>query len=964
MTSNCIAVKSQSNLGSAARPSSRSPAHGASGRSRQTAAVAPMARRFWAPGAFLALVLALVLTLAGTLAFAQTPTAEQLKAFQSLPQAQRDAILQQAGGAGGTQPSGTNAAGSNEIYVQRPELGQSNSQPGTSANLDANPKITGYEQLLIEIAMPMDDRLPVGRPETERPNLIKLAERREQIVRRNPYELSREGLLQLPGFDVIPLAGLTAKQAEERLASDPMLREFTVTVKVLRVDARGPRALKPFGYEMFRTGATAFVPGTDIPVPADYKVGPGDVFDVQLFGQQSKTYTLPVGRDGSVAFPELGPIAVGGLGFGAAQGMLEKRVRQQIIGTQARVRLSDLRSMRVLILGDAEKPGSYVVSSLASVTNALFVGGGVKPIGSLRGIEVKRGGQLIRRLDLYDVLLRGDTSNDVMLQTGDAVFIPPVGPTVAIDGEVRRPAIYELAKERTLSQIVALAGGLSPTADASVVTVERVGPRGEHVAADVDLSSAAGQAFTVQSGDVVRVAMVRPVVDNGITLGGHVYRPGVYAWRDGLHLTDVVRSIDDLQPRADTHYVLVRREAPDTRRVSAVSADLDAALAQRGSAADILLAARDRITVFDTISPRDRVIVPLLEELRTQSRPDDLAGVVYIDGRVNAAGSYPLEPGMRVIDLLRAAGGLDDAAYVNSAELTRFTVIGGERRTVDIRQIDLAAARGGDAEANVLLHPYDLLSIKLTPEWTRQEQIELVGEVRFPGTYLVRRGEKLSSVLHRAGGLTPVAFPQGAVFTREELKRRERDQLDRLATRLQADLATLALQSSQSNSNETQAMSAGQGMLDQLRQTKPVGRLVVDLAAIASNPANHELDVTLRNGDKLVVPRATEEVSVLGEVQNPTSHLYRAGQTRDDLIGLSGGMTARADRKRAYVVRADGSVMASTSHWRGGGNVPVHAGDTVVVPPDAEKMRPLTMWTAVTTIIYNLAIAATVLARL
>jgi len=319
---------------------------------------------------------------------------------------------------------------------------------------------------------------------------------------------------------------------------------------------------------------------------------------------------------------------------------------------------------------------------------------------------------------------------------------------------------------------------------------------------------------------------------------------------------------------------------------------------------------------------------------------------------------------MRVSDLIRAAGGLDDSAYGNAAELTSYTVVGGEKRRADVKQIDLGAVRRGDVGANVLLRPYDVLTIQVTPEWGRLERIELVGEVKFPGTYQIRRGETLASVLERAGGLTPLAFVRGAIFTREDLKMREKEQRDRLAARMQSDLAALSLQSAQSSTGSTQALSAGQALLDQLRQAAPVGRLVIDLDGLSRHGGASTNDITLRNGDRLLVPRVSEEVSVLGEVQNSTSHLYREGMTRDEVIALSGGMTQRADKRRVYIVRADGSVVSSRPGWLSSGNIRVLPGDSVVVPLDAERMRPLPLWTSVTTIVYNLAIAAAAVARL
>lgn len=928
-------------------------------------------------------------------ALAQTPTPDQIKAFQSLPPDQQSAVLQQlgiSGTAGGTRSvGGAPAANDSQITVRRPGGAIGDGQSGDAQGSDlqssdsvqtsdrrfVSQPIEGGEQLLVELvvskvpaplvgrettadgrAVPRQD--PTLRTQTDDRNLRQVY---ESIIERNPYELSTSGVLQLPGFEPIPLAGLTRRQIEARLSLHPRLRDFKIIVSVLRLTPDGAKALKPFGYDLFKSSATAFVPGTDIPVPADYKVGAGDVFGVQLYGQQSQTLSMPVGRDGTISFPQLGPVNVDGLDFSGARHLLESRVRQQMIGTQARVSLSELRSTRVFVLGDAGQPGSYVVGGLSTVTNALFASGGVKPIGSLRRIEVKRDGKVLRRLDLYDVLLSGDTSNDIRLQTGDVVFVPPVGATVGVSGEVRRPAIYELRGEQTALQVVQLAGGLTPDSDPHVVTVERSGNSQGRRIVEIDLESTAARSFAMADGDVVRISAKRPLLENPVTLSGLVFRPGTYAYRSGMRLSDLIGSVDEAKPGADLHYILIRRQPTGSQAVESVSADLPAALAGRGSPRDVLLQPRDELTVFSLTSPREHVVGPLLDEMQRQSDPSLPMTVVTIAGVVNAPGRYPLEPGMRVSDLMRAGGGLQDSAYTINAELTRHSVSSGDAREIAAQQLDMAAIRRGDTSADVFLRPYDIVTIRLTPDWGRSETIELVGEVRFPGSYQARRGESLSSVIARAGGLTALAFPDGAVFTRDELKAREREQLDRLADRLQNDLGALALQASQTSPTASQSLSAGQSLLEQLKSAKPVGRLVIDLNhVLASNGG--DADLFVRNGDRLVIPRISQEVSVLGEVQNATSHLYRKGLRRDDLIALSGGYTLRADKGRSYVVRANGSVAAQSSGWLATGNVEVRLGDTVVVPLDAEKMRPLPMWTSITTILYNLAIAATAIARL
>jgi len=426
-----------------------------------------------------------------------------------------------------------------------------------------------------------------------------------------------------------------------------------------------------------------------------------------------------------------------------------------------------------------------------------------------------------------------------------------------------------------------------------------------------------------------------------------------------MRLTDVIRSVDDLRPNADLHYILIRRELPPDRRVTVISADLDAALREPGSAADVRLLPRDRLMVFDLQSSRDRVIQPLLDDLKLQSNiglPDE---VVRIDGYANVPGQYPLEDGMTVRDLIRAGGGLSDAAYGGTAELTRYKVVNGESRQTELIQVNLAAVLRGDAAANVRLQPFDELSIKEVTAWTERETISLRGQVKFPGVYSIRPGETLKSVILRAGGLTKFAFPEGSVFTRRELRDREQKELDALAVRMQNDITFVALQGAVANqSGAANALTVGQSLLSQLRAAKAVGRLVINLPHMMSSPVGSPYDVVVRDGDELIVPRFLQEVTVIGEVQTVTSHLYHPGLARDDYIAMSGGKTVRADSGRIYVVRADGSVVTGGgSRWFQSSGVQMRPGDTVVVPLNAEHIPPLPFWQAVTQILYNVSIA-------
>jgi protein involved in polysaccharide export with SLBB domain len=944
-------------------------------------------------------VFAPLLLLLGGLTHAQTPTPEQIAIFQSLTPEQQQAILEQLQRSGGISLPETGST------VEFPETVAPRSPfPPPTTALQVPPgerRIAAGDSLIIELqvrqyprvlaptgatfpgttaapgpapATPTNPAVPgaAGAPVATVPppqpieRTVEQAARLDAYVARvrrgNPYRLDAQGRLQLPELAPIPLSGLLAEEATRRLESDPALQDYELQVSLLTLEPIDVDALRPFGYDLFAGTPTTFAPATDIPVPAEYVLGPGDTLQVQLLGKLTGIYTLTVNRDGTVDFPQLGPIAVAGLRFPEAQALIEERVGSQLIGVRSSVSMGALRSIRIFVLGDAERPGSYTVSGLSTITNALFVSGGIKTIGSLRKIELKRGGRTVRRLDLYDLLLRGDSRGDERLQPGDVIFIPPVGPTVAVAGAVNRPAIYELTGPTTAADVIAYAGGLTPQADPRLATVERVGTTKARTVLSVDLVGS-GRGASIVAGDLVRVPSIRPTYTDSVWVRGHAYRPGAFEFRSGMRLTDVLTSVEELRPNADLHYVLIRREDPVTRRVSVVSADLLAALSNPQSDANVRLASRDEIYVFDAEGPRDRVVNPLVDELRLQSTPDRPTQVVGIGGSVKAPGQYPLEPGMTVRDLIRAGGGLAESAYGGQAEITRYQVVNGERRQTDLVTIDLARVMAGDASANSALLPYDVLLIKELPDWSELERVTLQGEVRFPGTYPIKRGETLHQVLDRAGGVTDLAFVDGSVFTRKDLRERESTQLRVLTERMQRDLAILALQSSQSSpqaaAQATATMSSGQTLLADLQRAQAVGRLVIDLEKVLGSPEGSSADIILKDGDDLVVPKRTQEVTVIGEVPNATSHVWDRNRTLDDYIRQSGGATNQADEKAIYIIRANGSVVTSggNSWFSRGGTEDVRPGDTIVVPLDVDRMRPLPLWTAVTTIIYNLAVA-------
>ncbi len=717
--------------------------------------------------------------------------------------------------------------------------------------------------------------------------------------------------------------------------------------------------LQPFGYDLFAGVPTTFAPATDIPVPAEYRLGPGDTLEIQLFGKENRQYSLVVTREGIINFPNIGPVNVMGVNFQDMKQSILDRVAEQLIGTSASVTMGPLRSIRVFVLGEARRPGSYTVSGLSSITNALFVSGGIKEIGSLRNVQLKRDGQTISTLDMYDLLLKGDTSADVRLESGDVIFIPPVGKTVGVGGFVQRPAIYELKNEKTAEDVIKLAGGMRPSAFPGGARIERIDATRNRSFKSVDLTASMGLQTQLEGGDVLLIPPVQKEFSRGVQLLGHVLRPGAYEWREGMRLTDLIADYQMLKPQADLNYVLIRRETEPDRRVKVLSADLEVALQNPQSRENVFLRPLDQVTVFDLSVERASLLEPLIAELELQTGPDAPLEIVSIAGQVRAPGNYPYETGMTISDIVKAAGGFSESAYTLNAELSRRMIVDNNRQTTTLMTVDPEAAMQGQPGADMRLEPRDALVIQRKQNWRAQQSVLLQGEVKYPGRYAFRLGDTLSSVIERAGGLTESAFPEGSVFLRTELREREQQQLEALRARLESDLAQLAVQAAGSldgGPSVLDAQAAGAAILASLNSAEAPGRLVIDLPTMLRQPDVAELQVLLQDGDELLVPDQSQEVTVIGEVQFPTSHLYLPDLSQNDYVSRSGGVTPNAAKKNIYVVKANGAVLANNSRWFKR-SVTIEPGDTIVVPLDTQKGFRLQAWSNITNIIYNTAIA-------
>lgn len=731
--------------------------------------------------------------------------------------------------------------------------------------------------------------------------------------------------------------------------------------------------LKPFGYDLFRGSPTTFAPVTEIPIPSEYTLGPGDVLRIQLWGKENKSLELPISRDGTISFPQSGPMSVAGMSFDEARQQIRKQVSEQYIGVQASVSLGELRSMRVFVLGEARNPGSYSVSSLSTITNALYVSGGIKQTGSLRNLQLKRNGKLVGTLDLYDLLLRGDSSHDNRLQPGDVIFIPPVGKRAGIEGEVYRPALYELRNENTLADLVRMAGGLTPQAYPQRINIERTSEDFLRIIAEADYTVAEGKNARIQAGDRANIPSISDITGQYIEISGAATRAGRFAWMPGMRVSSVIKNLDaDLTPVADKRYAAIVRTDEKTDTISVLNLRLRKAIQNPGSAFDLPLEEKDQLLIFSDAGKveggeegreftRESLFEPVLRRLKSQATPSSPQKTIRITGPVRYPGEYPLPASGQLSDAIFVAGGLRDSASLFNAEVARYTTDKNGIGKTDILNVSLADAMAGNG--NLALQSRDRILIKSIPEFAKTSTIELKGEVRYPGEYTFRDGETLKEVIERAGGLTDNAFPKGAVFTRAKLRELEAQRLREAEERLQGDLLGVQLEGDSFGGQNAQRVDEVKGLLEDVQSSRPVGRMVIDLPQVLADTGYQS--IRLQDGDTLIVPTIPQAVSVFGEVQFPTSHLYTAGLTVDDYLERSGGPTRQADESRVYVVKADGSVMLpEKSRWFGSRSQQLAPGDTVIVPIDVDRLNQLELWTNVSQIVYQMALGAAAVGNL
>lgn len=810
------------------------------------------------------------------------------------------------------------------------------------------------------------------------------------------------------------------------------------------------------------------------PVPDQYLLGPDDELLLQSYGVNPIDEELKIARDGTVAIEGIGVVTIAGLSFSEAKSVITERIQAANVGADVNVSMGKLRTISVIVAGEAKRPGAYTVPALSSVVDVLTLAGGVSDIGALRRIQLRQKDGGSYPIDLYRLLLGGDSGVDRQLKNGDVVFIAPYHALAEVAGEVLRPALYEIEPNETVSDLLKMAGGGNAQAYIGSVTLERIDNNYARSLKNLDLSSSTDTKIEVSNGDVLRFGKVSAQLKNKIDIIGAVARPGSYEFNPGMKVSTLLSSVwKDLTINTDLDYALVVSRVGAGNRLVVKQFNLGEAIDNPSSPSNIELQAQDTIYVFSYDTPvlrkdvdaylferyeqelaaaaqmgdlsddlvvqknespdlqiktlvsksdfttiafsllkdsdnklnterrllgqaanfnkfnelgqslpkshhklvaklmrelltdthrnskslqltaglyRQELLYGLLEQLKTSSSGLSNHAVVYVSGEVRVPGEYPLALNSSVQHLVEAAGGLLPSAFLQNAELTRANI--NDKGSVQIEHLNIALFDELQNNSTTMLQSRDQLNVFRFTDWDVEQRITIAGQVRFPGEYTVRSGETLADLLKRAGGLTQNAFPEGAVMIRDQVKAQEVEQMTKLTQQLRRDIAARTLSAESAGLSTQDALV----MLSEIERVKPVGRLVVDVKAIVDGSA--EDDFVLENGDYLIIPTRKTTVSVVGEVQHPSSHRFKSGLAIEDYLKLAGGSRKRADEERIYIIRADGSVLVPQgSSWFEVGEQEMRPGDTIVVPLDTEFKDNMTLWTQVTQIFYQSAVA-------
>jgi len=662
------------------------------------------------------------------------------------------------------------------------------------------------------------------------------------------------------------------------------------------------RGLPIYGQSLFDRVPTTFAPVDRIPVTDDYQIGPGDEILIRAWGQIDLNAKLVVDRGGEVFLPKVGTLSVAGLKYQQLPEYFRTAIGRVFRNFDLTVSLGQLRSIQVFVVGQARRPGSYTVSSLCTLVNALFASGGPSGTGSMRQIQLKRTSGLVAEFDFYDLLLKGDKSKDARLLPGDVIYIPPTGPQIAVAGSVNVPAIYELRHGTSLREAIEMAGGLATTADGQKAVVERIENHNTRRVEEFPLDGQ-GLERALKDGDVVRIFALSPRFQNAVTLRGNVAHPGRTEWHRGMRLKDVIPNQDALVTRdywRATNWAANAGERGDPqftrgyRRAPNPVANADENDDERNPQSDRQPASTKAATEATTAKLRNQI---------ARNAPEinwDYAVIQRLNPEDLTTRLVPFNLGKLVLE--------------------------------------------GDEQNNLALEPGDVITIfsqndLAVPLEKQNKFVRLEGEFRTAGVYQAEAGETVRHLVERVGGFTPNAYLYGAEFTRESVRAGQQKGLDQLIEKLEEDITHNALAPSGVNPEEAAdqraKLEAQRQLVEKLRAVKATGRVVLDLKPHSTGVGDLP-EIALEDGDRFVVPYRPSTVEILGAVYNKNSFLYQREERLDDYLKRAGGPTRDADTARMFLIRADGSVLGKQSVkglWNGGfASLRLMPGDAIVVP--------------------------------
>ncbi|MDA8627060.1 SLBB domain-containing protein [Pseudomonadales bacterium] len=727
--------------------------------------------------------------------------------------------------------------------------------------------------------------------------------------------------------------------------------EAPIVQNVLREDraadaskTASDKMLPRFGAKLFSSDLAVYIPSDKSLAPTGYLLGPGDVLNVQVFGKDAFGALAEVDRSGQITLPRIGSIAMAGFTFEEAKRVIEKQVTDRLVGSEVFTSLGELRQISIFLAGEVQAPGSYNVSALTSISQALYLSGGITGIGSYREIQVLRGNQLVTSFDLYDLLLKGRSDDDITLQSGDTIFVPVASGIVTISGAVRRPARYDLQDGETFSDLVSIAGGFTASAFQSLSTVKRLNA-GDGEPSIINLEGNSGE-FILQDGDIVVAKQGSSQIRNAVTLTGNWTRPGQYQFTPGMRISDFLGDVDtDIKIGANLDVGLIVRRINSDLDIEVIAFDIIGVTEFPDSNQDLLLQEFDQVVLLPSEGVlTSGLLTPIVNKLRRQAGEERPTNSVRLTGAVKEPGEYPLigKGGLRF--QLALAGGLADGAYIKSVEIRRIAE-GDESADVSLVNVDLTN------EFNFELKSRDVVRVDFLPDWNPNETAQITGEVQFPGTYALRNGETIGTLIKRAGGFSSEAFPEAARFLSASTKKQQRRSAAQIIQRFERE---------QASRNATGVVGANPSQNDQDFASSLLesfqGRLVVDIDRIMAGDPN--ADVLLQDGDELLIPKLVESVTVAGEVYEPGSFRYQPEISLEDYLVLAAGVTKRARKKNIYVIEPNGAVVQVKRSKRqlfrfNQSVVGLAPGSVIVVPTDYDYEKPLVRYRGITSVVFE-----------